>query len=175
VLTEAFALVTEHAPAARLLLVGDGVERPAVEQILARHKLAERAILTGKVPGGQVPDFLDACDVLASPHVSLPGGEEFFGSPTKLFEYMAAARPIVASRLGQIGDVLDDGHTALLVSPGSVEDLARAILRLLTDATLSDRLARAARHTAIARHSWDRSATEIARGYGELMTNGATR
>jgi glycosyltransferase involved in cell wall biosynthesis len=167
--------VTRHAAAARLLLIGDGLERSAVEEILAHHNLAERAILTGKVPGAQVPDFLDACDVLASPHVPLPGGEEFFGSPTKLFEYMAAARPIVASRLGQIGDVLDDGHTALLVTPGSVEELAQAILRLLTDARLSDRLARAARQAAIARHSWDRSATEIARGYGELMTNGAAR
>ena len=116
--------------------------------------------------------MLDACDVLASPHVPLPGGEEFFGSPTKLFEYMAAARPIVASRLGQIGDVLEDGRTALLVAPGSVEELGQAILRLLRDRELRDRLAHGARQAAITHHSWDRSVGEVVRGYGELTSNG---
>jgi glycosyltransferase involved in cell wall biosynthesis len=175
VLAKAFALVVARAPSARLLLVGDGLERSAVEEILARHDLAARTILTGKIPGPHVAAFLDACDVLASPHIPLPGGEEFFGSPTKLYEYMAAAKPIVASRLGQIGDVLADGETALLVTPGSVEELAQAMLRLLGDAELRNRLGCAARKAAIARHSWDRSAAEIARGFGELTRNGSAR
>lgn len=175
VLAEAFALVAAKEPQARLLLVGDGLERGAVEAILARHELSRRTILTGKVPSAQVPGLLDACDILASPHVPLPDGEEFFGSPTKLFEYMAAARPIVASRLGQIGDVLEDGRTALLVTPGSVDDLALALLRLLRDSDLRLQLGRAAREVAIAQHSWDRSAAQIARGYGELATNGTGR
>jgi glycosyltransferase involved in cell wall biosynthesis len=175
VLAEAFALVAAKSPRARLLLIGDGQERPAVEAILARHDLSERTTFTGKVASAQVPALLDACDVLASPHVPLPDGEEFFGSPTKLFEYMAAARPIVASRLGQIGEVLDDGRTALLVTPGSVEELADGIMRLLEDAELSDRIGRAARAAAIAHHSWDQSAAEIALGYGELPAKGANR
>ena len=53
-----------------------------------------------------VPSLLDACDILVSPHVPLDAGAEFFGSPTKLFEYMAMGKGIVASRLGQIGEVL---------------------------------------------------------------------
>jgi glycosyltransferase involved in cell wall biosynthesis len=175
VLAEAFVRLAAEAPAARLLLVGDGLERPVVETILAAHRAEDRVILVGKVPSGEVPSYLDACDILASPHVPLPAGEEFFGSPTKLFEYMAAAKPIVASRLGQIGDVLVDGETALLVPPGSVEELERGILLLLGDAQLRERLGRAAREAAIAHHSWDRNVAEIARAYGELMPTGAKR
>jgi glycosyltransferase involved in cell wall biosynthesis len=175
VLAQAFPLVAAQAPKAHLLLVGDGQERSAVEQILAGHNLSRRAIFMGKVPSPQVPALLDACDILASPHVPLPNGEEFFGSPTKLFEYMAAAKPIVASRLGQIGDVLLDGETALLVTPGSVEELARGILRLLGDAQLRQRLGRAAREAAVAHHSWDHNVAAIARAYRELASTGTTR
>ena len=175
VLAEAFVRLAPRAPDARLLLVGDGLERPAVETILAAHHVSQRVILAGKVPSSEVPSYLDACDILASPHVPLPADEEFFGSPTKLFEYMAAAKPIVASRLGQIGEVLEDGDTGLLVTPGSVEELERAILRLLADPPLRDRIGSGARQTVVAHHSWDRSVDEIARGYGDLITSETTR
>ena len=174
-LAEAYASIAPRASNAWLLLVGDGLERPAVETILAAHHRSGRVILVGKVPTSQVPSFLDACDILVSPHVPLPSGEEFFGSPTKLFEYMAAGKAIVASRLGQIGDVLVDGETALLVTPGSLEELTQGILRLLGDVQLRQRLGRAAREAAIAQHSWDRNAAEIERAYGELMPPETTR
>jgi hypothetical protein len=53
-----------------------------------------------------VPAYLDACDILASPHVPSIDESEFFGSPTKLFEYLAMEKGIVASRLGQVGEVI---------------------------------------------------------------------
>ena len=80
-----------------------------------------------------MPAYLDACDVLVSPHVDLGGGVDFFGSPTKLFEYMASGKPIVASRLGQIGDVLVDGESAILVTPGDQHELVEALEVLLDD------------------------------------------
>jgi len=113
------------------------------------------------VPSSRVPAYLDACDVLASPHVDLGGGVEFFGSPTKLFEYMASGKPIVASRLGQIGDVLADGESALLVGPGDVRELANALEVLLEDPVGAVTFGAAARRAAIERHTWRENAARV--------------
>jgi len=61
----------------------------------------QQVVFAGHVEHAQVPALLDACDILLSPHVPLEDGSEFFGSPTKLFEYMAMGKGIIASRLGQ--------------------------------------------------------------------------
>jgi glycosyltransferase involved in cell wall biosynthesis len=109
--------------------------------------------------------MLDACDILASPHVPLADGSAFFGSPTKLFEYMAMGKGIVASRLGQIGDVLENEKTALLVEPGNVLELSNAIQRLAGSRELRERLGESARITAIDRHTWTHNAARVLDAY----------
>jgi len=152
----------------RFLLVGSGALRGRVEDILRAANAADRVIFTGSVVHERVPKLLDACDVLASPHVPLEGGAEFFGSPTKLFEYMAMGKAIVASRLGQIGEVLADEETALLVEPGDARQLTDAILRLSESRELRERLGGAARKTAIERHTWKRNARRVIDEYRTL-------
>ncbi len=98
---------------------------------------------------------LAAMDVLVSPHVPNSDGSRFFGSPTKLFEYMATGRGIVASRLEQIGEVLEHERTALLVPPADETALAAAILRLVDDRDLSARLGASARRRVLERHTWE--------------------
>jgi glycosyltransferase involved in cell wall biosynthesis len=163
-LAEAIKLMPEQARV-RFLLVGSGVLRGEVERILREANAVQRVILTGAVEHGRVPALLDACDVLASPHVPLEDGSEFFGSPTKLFEYMAMGKGIVASRLGQIGDVLADEETALLVEPGDARELSEAILRLTNSKQLRERLGAAARREAIARHTWTHNAARVLGAY----------
>ena len=92
--------------ALRFLLIGSGALRARVEEILREAGAGDRVLMPGAVAHDRVPTLLDACDILVSPHVPLDAGAEFFGSPTKLFEYMAMGKGIVASRLGQIGEVL---------------------------------------------------------------------
>jgi glycosyltransferase involved in cell wall biosynthesis len=140
----------------RFLFVGDGKNRERCEQILAGSAAGKRCTFTGLIPQHATPAYLAASDVLASPHVPNPDGTNFFGSPTKLFEYMAMGKPIVASALGQIADVLEDGRTALLATPGDVEELARGLRRVVTDPTLAAKLGDNARKEALARFSWSR-------------------
>jgi glycosyltransferase involved in cell wall biosynthesis len=158
VLADAFAALLarrpELRPSLRLLMVGDGLTRPEVERRLRAHGVADLAVLTGAVPQADGPAHLAACDVLVSPHVQNADGSPFLGSPTKLFEYMAMGRGIVASRLGQIGEVLRHEETALLVEPGDVRAAAAACERLLDDAPLARRLGEAARASVLARHTW---------------------
>jgi glycosyltransferase involved in cell wall biosynthesis len=116
----------------------------------------------------RVPGLLDACDILVAPHVPLADGSEFFGSPTKIFEYMAMGKGIVASRLGQIGEVLVDGETALLVEPGDVEELKEAILSLVQDKSLREALGMRVRAVAEREHTWTHNAQRVLDEYKSL-------
>lgn len=152
----------------KFLMVGEGSLRSEVEQRLAASGNADRVLFIGPVPHDRVPPILDACDILISPHLPLAAGEAFFGSPTKLFEYMAMGKGIVASRLGQIGEVLTHGETALLVEPGDPGELCKAIQKLAGDEELARRLGSAARAEAIAKHTWRQNAERVVKVFEQL-------
>src|SRR5436190_6870059 len=166
-LAQAIASMPEDSRV-RFLLIGAGRFRDEVEQIIRDAGKAQQVIFAGHVNHQKVPALLDACDILLSPHVPLADGSDFFGSPTKLFEYMAMGCGIVASRLGQIGDVLVNEETALLVEPGNVSELSKAILRLADSPELRARLGAAARATAVERHTWKQNAQRVMDAYYSL-------
>lgn len=145
----------------QLLMIGDGAERRACEALATDLGVAERIEWAGSLPRPEALRRLASCDLLVSPHVPLENGEPFFGSPTKLFEYMALGRPIVASRLAQIGEILEDGVTARLVTPGDVNDLANGIVAVLSSPDRGSHLGDAARLEALAHHTWDHRAETV--------------
>jgi glycosyltransferase involved in cell wall biosynthesis len=102
------------------------------------------------VPHDVAPQVLRAMDVLVAPYPQL---ERFYFSPLKVFEYMAAGKPIVASAIGQVSRILVDEHTALLVPPGDPSALGAALIRLQADPGLGTRLGSAAR-VAAREHTW---------------------
>jgi len=155
VLARAIRPVVERLPQAHFLFVGDGIRMAAVREVVAREGVASYVTFTGLVPQDEAPAYLAACDILASPHVPNADGSRFFGSPTKLFEYMAMGKGIVASDLEQIGEVLTHDRTAWLVRPGDVEDLVAGIVTLGSDPEVRTRLGVAARAEAVARYTWD--------------------
>ena len=164
-LAEAITLLPANSRV-RFLLVGAGRLREEVQRIVGAAGKEQRVIFSGHVDHERVPALLDACDMLLSPHVPLADGSEFFGSPTKLFEYMAMGKGIVASRLGQIGEVLVDQETALLTEPGNARELADAILCLSGSSDLRHRLGEAARRAAVAKHTWHHNAQRVIDAYG---------
>jgi ATP-binding cassette subfamily B protein len=105
-----------------------------------------------------VPGWLASMDVAVAPYPDLP---DFYFSPLKVYEYMAAGLPVVASAIGQIPDVVGHEQNGLLVEPGSVDDLAAALLRLAQDPGLGVRLGTAAAETVRAEHTWDAVAARI--------------
>jgi len=153
----------------RFLLIGSGALRGRVEQILREGGVQDRVSLRGTVEHTHVPRLLDACDLLVSPHIPLEDGSDFFGSPTKLFEYMAMGKGIVASRLGQIGEVLEHERNALLVEPGNVSELAEGITRLAASRELGDRLGATARQDAVARYTWKHNAQRVIDEYRDWV------
>lgn len=122
------------------LFVGDGLEREEVQCALSSDLDRAFVRMVGFQPQERIPSILAASDVLVSPHIPNPDGSPFFGSPTKLFEYMATGKLILASDLGQIGQVLRGwapglpevslckrAELGILVEPGSVEGLMAGI------------------------------------------------
>ncbi len=158
VLAEAFGRLLDSSPdyrdRVRVLWIGDGRTLPKVKSILEKNGALDSSVMVGLVPQEEGPAHLAACDVLVSPHVNNPDGSPFFGSPTKLFEYMAMGKGIVASDLEQIGAILRHDVTAYLVRPGDPEDLCRGIRALVDDPDLRGRLGRNARSEALARCTW---------------------
>jgi glycosyltransferase involved in cell wall biosynthesis len=166
-LAEAIKLIPANVPV-RFLLVGSGSLHAEVERLLRAEVASRRVIFTGAVEHERVPQLLDACDILVSPHIPLADGSDFFGSPTKVFEYMAMGKGIVASRLGQIGEVLSHEETALLVEPGNVDQLARAIGKLVESPDLRERLGKNSREVAVEKHTWTRNAERVLEAFDDL-------
>jgi glycosyltransferase involved in cell wall biosynthesis len=146
-------------PGLRLLIVGDGPQRRALEATAAERGLAARVVFTGPVPREQAPAHIAAMDVAVAPYPRLA---DFHFSPLKLFEYMAVGKPLVASRYPDIASVVEDGSAGLLVEPGDVRELSAAIQRLLRDPELAARLGAGARRAAAA-HTWRRNAEAVIR------------
>jgi len=172
VLAESFGKLVQQYPEYRervsLLMIGNGVTVGQVKENLQKFGIDDVCIMTGLIPQEEAPVHLAGCDILVSPHVPNPDGTPFFGSPTKLFEYMAMGKAIVASNLDQIGEVLEDGKTAWLVRPGDGQSLMRAIKKLIDHPRLRDRLGRAGRQQVVARHTWHQHAHRIADRMEEL-------
>lgn len=165
VLAEAFGVLIgqypDYRPRVILLLIGDGQKMPEVRANLARYQVADNAILTGLVPQEEGPHYLAACDILVSPHIPTPDGRRFFGSPTKLFEYMAMGKGIVASDLDQIGAVLKHNHTAWMVTPYDINGLAAGLKTLIDDVELRTRLGQAARQEVLTHYTWEQHTQRI--------------
>lgn len=158
ILVEAIA----RLPEVHGLIVGGPEAEPdlaRLKALAARLGIETRVTFTGLVEPPRVPDLLRRATVLALPNTASAISTQFT-SPLKLFEYMAAGRPIVASNLPALSEVLEDGVNALLVAAGDPDALAGAVRRLLDDPALGRRLA-AASLKAAPEYGWNKRAERI--------------
>jgi glycosyltransferase involved in cell wall biosynthesis len=167
-LIQAFSRVIIEVPRAKLVLVGDGRTRADLEAQAKEAGLADKVIFTGSVPYQKVPALLSIAEVAVAPYPELP--TELWFSPLKLFEYMAAAKAIVASNVGQIAEVLEDGYSGLLVEPGSIKVLSQALVKLLKDKELRLSLGENARKEALEKHSWQSHAERLEEIYRSVLS-----
>jgi glycosyltransferase involved in cell wall biosynthesis len=144
------------------LIVGGHEREPDLARTRAvaeRVGVASRVTFTGLVEPPQVRDLLARASVLVLPNPASAVSSRFT-SPLKLFEYMAAGRPIVASDLPALREVLSPDENAVLVTPGSAPALAAGIRQVIDDPALASRLALHALET-VADFSWDRRAERL--------------
>jgi len=159
----------EYAEKTRLFLVGDGVKKGEVRQIVNKYGIERNVVFTGLIPQEKAPEYLSVCDILINATVPNPDGSEFFGSPTKLFEYMAMERAIISSNIGQMKEILKDGKTALLVKAGDVKALMLAMKKLADDKALRKHLGKNARKEVIEKYTWDKHVERILEGVERVV------
>lgn len=157
-LIEAFSILHPRDPSTRLLIVGDGPERATLDADLARRGIRDAVQFTGAVDPREVPGLLASMDVAVAPY---PPMADFYFSPMKIYEYLAAARPIVASRIGQLDGLIRHDVNGLLCPPGNPSALAAAIERLRRSPELRARLGQSARATVLEKHTWAAVAARI--------------
>jgi glycosyltransferase involved in cell wall biosynthesis len=166
-LVDCFTQVLNEFPQAQLLLVGDGQIRSQIERRVNNLGIRSKVLFTGLLPQKEIPALLSAIDVGIVPYPKI--SQEIWFSPLKLYEYMAAGKAIVASKSGQIAEVIRHGINGLLTNPGDKDDLTRAINILLEDPEKRKQLGTNARSQAVAEHSWDHYTRRLENVYLEVI------
>ncbi|WP_416192583.1 glycosyltransferase family 4 protein [Neisseria sp. CCUG12390] len=150
-LVEAWALLRARNPNVNLLIVGDGPEYESVKNRIDALGFSDGVTFSGAVQPDEVPQWLAKMDIAVAPY---PNMEHFYFSPLKIYEYMAAGIPVVATRVGHLESVVSDGLNGVLVEAENPQKMAGCIASLLDSPETLQRLGAAARQTAEREHSW---------------------
>lgn len=162
------ALSRIHVPTWRLLVVGEGPDESTSRMLATGLGVADHVTFMGRRSPEAVERIVAAADALV-----LPSSVE--GMPYAILEAMACAKPVVSTRAFGIPEAVADGESGLLVEPGDVEGLSRALQALIKDASLRERLGRAGRARFEARFTLERQLETMSSLYRSLATGKSTR
>jgi N-acetyl-alpha-D-glucosaminyl L-malate synthase BshA len=160
-LVYATSIVAKEAPGVRLMLVGDGPERHGIERLIDRLNLRGNVLLTGY--RSDIPNLLRCSDVVVL-------CSETESAPLTLLEGMSCGLPVVATSVGGIPEIVDDGVNGFLVPPKHPEAIAEKILELNANRELRTRLGEAARRTVLERYTADKVVRQYEETYEKVAS-----
>ncbi len=143
-LVRAMKIVVKKTEDCKLVLVGDGPERPAVAALIERFKLRGKVTLTGF--RRDIPRILNYSDVLVIP-------SEMESAPLTLLEGMSCSVPVVAAKVGGVPEIVEDGVNGFLVAPRKPKQIAEKILTLHENPALREKLGKAGRNMVLEKYS----------------------
>jgi glycosyltransferase involved in cell wall biosynthesis len=164
-LVEAMVLVRREYPTAMLLLVGDGQTKPALEAMVRQRGLGDAVSFVGRVGFGEVSWWIgasDLCVVLHRPVRFYPGDS------MKLWEYLACARPVVATAGEGYGDLVEALGAGVSVKGDDARALAQGLCRLIQNPSAASRMGQSGRAAVLDAHTWEARAVELERAFGIL-------
>jgi PEP-CTERM/exosortase A-associated glycosyltransferase len=151
-LVPAFAELRKQGFNCKLLILGDGEDMPSLKAATEKHRITAHVLAVGRVAHEQVARYYSAMDILVYPRLRNRLTE--LVTPLKPLEAMAQGKPVLASRVGGIQELVEDGTTALLFDPGNVEDFCRQARRLLEQPALCKELAQQGREMVLRKMDW---------------------
>jgi len=151
-LVNALSELKRSGLACRLLVVGDGEDLPSIREVARQSALEDTVLPLGRVPHDQVERYYSLMDVMVYPRRKSRLTETV--TPLKPLEAMALGKPILASNVGGIRELIEHEKTGLLFRADDVDDFCRQARRLMSDAGLRSELSAQARETALAEKDW---------------------
>lgn len=164
ILIQALPLVKQKVRNVTLIIGGDGTDLNRLKTVAKEHNVSESIRFTGTISRADVPAYFYLCDVFTLPAIFDPKGN-VDGCPNVILEAMACGKPVVASDISGIPVIVKNGETGLLVKEKSVEQLASALVHLLTDTEKSERFGRAGRERIRNELTWDKVIEQIKEVY----------
>ena len=159
-LIHASPLILEKCPDARFLVVGDGVMKDKLLEITSGLGLSDKFTFTGRIPYERVPLYINAADVCVAPFIK-ERNSKIGLSALKTYEYLACGKPIVASSIPGVKDLIEFSGGGISVTPENPEELAAAVVRLLSDENTRAVMGEKGRRYVVENHSWDGVARKI--------------
>lgn len=170
ILIRAVALLVQEKFKVRCLIVGDGAAHAALQQLARELGIASQVTFTGRVPRGRAHLYHQALDIFVVPRRDLEVTRTI--TPLKPVEAMAAARPVVASDLPALNEIVEDSVTGTLVTPESAEALAGAVKAMIDDGACVSQdaiaMGAAGRQQVLTERTWERNAVGLLATYNGL-------
>ena len=172
-LIRAAAVLAQRGIVFRLLLVGDGPALPAVQEQIGRLGLRDHVVITGRVPFADVPKYYSLINVAVYPRRGVPITEMV--SPLKPFEAMAMGKPVVASNVAAMADIVRHNETGWLFEKNDLDALTGALDYVIRNTQMCARAGAAARLFIEKNHTWTDIARQVANGWDEVRRRAAER
>jgi glycosyltransferase involved in cell wall biosynthesis len=167
-LIHAAPLILEKFSDIRFLIVGDGVMKDRLMEMTSKSDISDKFIFTGRVPYEDVPLYINAADVCVAPFIK-ERNSKIGLSALKTYEYLACGKPIVASNIPGVVDLIELSGGGIPVPPENPEELAAAVIKLLSDEHIRNIMGERGRRYVIENHSWDGVARKILEICNELV------
>lgn len=149
------SVVQSNAQAVFMIVGAGGTDEIRFREILKNKNLMQNVILTGHIDYDKVPEYLDLMDVVLAPY---PAFDFFYFSPIKLFEYMAAGKPVLLTKVGQLAEIIKDRENGVFCDPKDPADVAQKINHLLENPELRKHIGKKARETIEKEYTWKHKA-----------------
>jgi glycosyltransferase involved in cell wall biosynthesis len=159
-LVKASPLILKKCPNAHFLIVGDGVMKDKLMAITSELGLSDKFTFTGRIPYEQVPLYINAADVCVAPFIN-ERNSKIGLSALKTYEYFACGKPIAASSISGVRDLIESSGDGISVTPENSEELAAAVVKLLLDENMRTLMGNKGRKYVVENHSWDGVARKI--------------
>ncbi|MFZ2498796.1 glycosyltransferase family 4 protein [Methanosarcina sp.] len=153
-------LILEKCPDVRFLVVGDGIMKDKLLKIAFELGLSDKFVFTGRVPYKSVPLYINAADICVAPFIE-ERNSKIGLSALKTYEYLACGKPIVASSISGVKDLIESSGGGISVTPENPQELAAAVVKLISDENAQALMGEKGRKYVMENHSWNGVARKI--------------